>query len=277
MKYPEIQVGSWSDYIALVSTAPYNNCAFRGQADERWPLDPAIRRTLIRANVHRSVWTRQEERILRVFQRTASQYLQHLPADKNGFEWLAIMQHFGSPTRLLDFTWSPYVAASFALERAGSDCAVWAFNAHELVRQAETDAGKKQPQSNKFWEDGAYRNYFLGAENAFIWYGEPFRMNERLIAQAGTFVVPSILDVSVDALISREYSKPDRILYKLILDTAAMRQEALSALHSMNIKRSTLFPGLDGLAQSMEYELEYNSRVDIQSGEPKSTQGRRRK
>ncbi len=38
------------------------------------------------------------------------------------------------------------------------------------------------------------------------------------------------------------------------------------ALFSMNIKQSTLFPGLDGLARSMEYELEYNSWVNTKTG-----------
>lgn len=45
-------------------------------------------------------------------------------------EWLALMQHFGAPTRVLDITKSSYVAAYFAIEdaTAGDDCAVWAIN-----------------------------------------------------------------------------------------------------------------------------------------------------
>ena len=38
------------------------------------------------------------------------------------------MQHHGAPTRLIDFTWSPYVAAFFALERTLADGVVWAMN-----------------------------------------------------------------------------------------------------------------------------------------------------
>ena len=271
MSYREIQINSWSKYLDFVSREPYSNCAFRGQAEEQWPLDPAIRRIMIRANVHPSLWRQQEERTLRIFQRTASHYLEHLPSDRDGFEWLAIMQHHGAPTRLLDLTWSPYVAAFFALEHAAGDCAVWAFNTHELLKQTQHVGESEQPHPTKLWEEGVYKKYFLGAENAFIWYGEPFKMNKRLIAQAGTFIVPSVLDVSVDALISNEYRNPGKILYKFVMDTQSIRKEAMAALYSMNIKRSTLFPGLDGLVQSMEYELEYNSWVDIQTSKLKST------
>src|SRR5216684_3693164 len=55
-------------------------------------------------------------------------FLAHVPDDADSFHWLALMQHHGAPTRLLDFTWSPYVAAFFALERATSDAAIWAIN-----------------------------------------------------------------------------------------------------------------------------------------------------
>ena len=51
-----------------------------------------------------------------------------LPAVDDDFQWLALMQHYGAPTRLLDFTWSPYVAAFFALERTLGDGVVWAMN-----------------------------------------------------------------------------------------------------------------------------------------------------
>jgi hypothetical protein len=59
-----------------------------------------------------------------------------LPDAEDRFGWLAIMQHYGTPTRLLDFTESPYVALYFALrnrEAGESEFAeVWAFDAAEL-------------------------------------------------------------------------------------------------------------------------------------------------
>src|SRR5258708_4434671 len=90
-------------------------------------------------------------------QRTYHQYANHVPRKNSEIEWLSVMRHHGAPTRLLDFTYSIYVAAYFALETADMDCAVWAVNGPwalkesvgELIREGKPDA-KRLPE--KFQE-----------------------------------------------------------------------------------------------------------------------------
>jgi len=97
---------------------------------ERCPL--VLRSSLSRhiqvARVCEEAWALQETRIRRIFERKSHLFLADPPRHDDQIEWLALMQHHGAPTRLLDFTWSPYVAAFFALERASDDAAVWALN-----------------------------------------------------------------------------------------------------------------------------------------------------
>lgn len=82
-------------------------------------------------------------------------------------------------------------------------------------------------------------------------------MNKRLIAQSKTFMVPGVLNKSLDEILS-SYPNPDRTIAKFVLKTRRVRDEAMLALYTMNITNATLFPDLDGLARSMAYELEYH-------------------
>src|SRR5262245_61240807 len=84
---------------------------FRGQRDADWPLQTTLERTdtqLDRVDA--------EQFALQQFQSRALRFLRMVEVPTSTLEWLALMQHHGAPTRLLDFTSSPYVVAFFALE-----------------------------------------------------------------------------------------------------------------------------------------------------------------
>ena len=163
-------IRSWDEYSEKVA-ALCSGWAFRGHADSTWPLMSTLGRYL-NAYVKEKYWMVQEERIARIFQRKAHLFLTHIPERSDTFQWLALMQHHGAPTRLLDFTWSAYVAAFFALVHTTKQAAVWAVNPKRLVNVTEG------------------LNDFLGDSRVgLMGIGEPFVMNTRLIAQSGTFIV----------------------------------------------------------------------------------------
>jgi len=130
----EVCVESWSDFMSL--SAELDGWAFRGQQDGRWPLLTSLSRYLNAYIPDRASWRQREERAIRVFQRKAHNYLDDPSVLHNALRCLALMQHHGAPTRLLDFTKSPFVAVFFALERATGDAAVYALNTARLWRAA---------------------------------------------------------------------------------------------------------------------------------------------
>src|ERR1051325_8636298 len=109
------QLESWEAFLRLVTQPPYSHWAFRGERDERWPLFSSLSRYLKSFGVAAAAWPDQETRILRIFKRKAHQFLDKPPDTNDDFQWLALMQHHGAPTRLIDFTWSPSLAPFFAL------------------------------------------------------------------------------------------------------------------------------------------------------------------
>ena len=246
--YRVIRVESWEAFLGHITKPPYSNWAFRGERDERWPLYSSLSRYLQNFRIAPKVWPEQEGRIIRIFKRKAHQFLDKPPALEDDFQWLALMQHHGAPTRLIDFTWSPYVAAFFALERTLGDGVVWALNPAGVKSSRTPEAFRMDPRL-----PGNFLRYYLKGNRRFIWMGEPHTMNQRLIAQSGTFAVPSVLDVPVeDVLIESGH-----IMAKFVM-TQAVRETGMRELYRMNITYATLFPDLDGLARSMAYELEFH-------------------
>ncbi len=253
----------------------FRNWAFRGQASAEWPLVSSLSRHVKFSNINPATWPSQEQRIRRIFERKAHLYLDDLPRDE--LEWLSLMQHHGAPTRLLDLSWSPYVAAFFALEHAENDAAVWAFNL-PLIWQETQQSSKPDMRKTDPRDQSNYQQYYLPNKHDFVWQGDPFRMPRRVIAQSGTFLISGNLGLSIEEILEsytqkkhRNLRNNDYLLVKIVFDTGKVRKEAMASMYSMNITQATLFPDLDGLARSMAYEFEYSWEFDLQSNKVRPT------
>jgi hypothetical protein len=176
-------------------------------------------------------------------------------------EWLSLMQHHGAPTRLLDFTYSIYIAVYFAVENATQDSAVWAMNfdwamerSLDVLKLAKWSTADLAKLKSRFTErsEADVASHFLNTPNAKVVCPiNPFRLNERLRVQKGLFLVPRDIEVSfMENLASMRGHDEEKNLFRLVIPAECARK-ARRRVFDMNITRRSLFPGLDGYSQAL--------------------------
>ena len=245
-------IRSWPHFVESVDAL--DGWAFRGQRVAQWPLASSLYRRLSAFCPDRSSWPDREARALRIFRRKAHIYLADQRVLDDDLRCLAMMQHHGAPTRLLDFTKSPFVASFFAVDHATEDAAIFALNTPAIWNATPAFAPELTRDVIDPRQAGNFAQYFAVNDRPVLWCGEPARMDRRLVAQSGLFVVPGQVHEPLESILAH-YDEPSVLLKRLVIGPQ-LRDVFMRELYRMNITHATLFPDLDGLARSIAYELE---------------------
>ena len=265
--FPTKTIRSWSEFEEIVGKHSYRGWVYRGQVDATWPLKSSLFRAyeevekITKENTGKKKKINRDghERIaLQRFVNNAHLYSNNLPPKERPLEWFAIMQHYGAPTRLLDFTFSPYVAAYFAIENGSDDSAIYCLK-HSLFRQVDKDL---YDNLNELYEK------ILDEDSDVIYVYEPEFSTERLMIQQGLFLIPGTNDDSHEEIVL-QYGKAisDKHCFKLIIPKR-LRSTVLKQLRKMNMTASNLFPGLDGFCKSFKYQSLFPLRSEKRIGLP---------
>ncbi len=233
-----------------------------------------------------------EDYLLSQFKKAAHHFTEASTVPNNRLEWLALMQHYGAPTRLLDFTRSSYVACYFALEEITftkeckkeeaeketekqkesviEDCAIWAVDIDWLIENSfRRVRGRLRGYAKDSLLDSdtvaeKFDKLLVQNRKPLVLPVVPPRSNPRLLVQQGLFLCPSLAESSFEENL-RSYKDARDMndhVYKIVIP-GRIRTEVLSELRLMNISRANLFPGLEGYASSLAHELEYRSSDEI--------------
>jgi hypothetical protein len=256
--YTTVRLADWQEYKKFIRQFS-QNWAFRGQRNARWVLNNAIERTEF-IHFHKGI----EAEFLAEFQRGARNYLSKDETPNHLIEWLALMQHHGAPTRLLDLTKSPYIAAYFAFEqcaiRTDEYVGIWCIHINYLKSRAleilAEEFAEALEQSKNLINEKLFEKIFYENNRRLVFPVEPFRMNRRYSLQQSVFVSTGISDVPLMEQLQFLDSGIEKAVVKIEL-AATEKNEVLRELQLMNLHRASLFPDLDGYASSLR--LRYNS------------------
>ena len=251
---------SWQEVKTLLNKFDHS-WIFRGQEDASWELRTSLERWMQKERIAPN-YEFLEQIFFDEFKRGAIRYLPsliHLP--HNTLEWLSLMQHYGCPTRLLDFTVSPYVAAFFALENCKKDgCAIWCIERNWCKEIAVRNFNKEHSEHEQisvdcnFAKEEIFKMLFWKNPKAvqMIFPVSPLHSNERIDMQQGLFLCQGSDETFEDNLEAMDNSF-DHII-KIII-SPEVRKEAIIDLNKMNINNATLFPGLEGYARSIKNKI----------------------
>ncbi|HEX2971038.1 MAG TPA: FRG domain-containing protein [Tepidisphaeraceae bacterium] len=246
----DIRVSSWSELNEQLYTGTWQeplarfrgSFAYRGVAQASADLSTTLTRLGSQAEAH----------LLRNFRKYA--HRDAVPGDSI-WNWLALAQHHGLPTRLLDWTFSPLVAMHFAtadLQQYEVDAAIWRADytkIHQLLPEQLRQILKAE-DADVFTAEMLSRaahtlhEFDHQAGEPFALFFEPPSLDDRIVNQFALFSLVSSPTARLDHWLERH---PE--LYSRVIIPAALKWEIRDKLDQANITERVLFPGLDGLGR----------------------------
>lgn len=261
----EVELNTPEEVIKRFNELP-NHFIFRGQSSAMWPLRSSLERVL------GGKWSPENARKFEDYGLDLFQSKFHLYDGENiepasRLAWLSLMQHYGAPTRLIDFTTSPFVALYFAMEgvnpqmlQAETRMAIIALDYSKLI-DASLEVISKQ--DSKFKEtrasiQGRQDEIFEQTVNRFsydiAWVTEPGKINKRLDRQCGCFLLSGNREKRLEEVLALPaYRNVDTVKFTI---PAKLYPNLFALLRKINLNSKTLYGDLQGLCRSIRMELQ---------------------
>ena len=192
-----VQIKSIEELVKNINNIP-SYFVFRGHTRKSWTLESSIKR-IFAAEKNEEKIRKAETFSLNQFQSKFHLYDTTNKTPSTKLEWLSLMQHYGVPTRLLDFTESPYVALYFAIEtydpKQNEDFAVYAVDYRNILLKSIEEIRRVDNafpysyEDAQIKQDDIYESVIDRFSYDILWVTEPKEVNLRLDRQAGCFLL----------------------------------------------------------------------------------------
>ncbi|MGB2820410.1 MAG: FRG domain-containing protein [Phycisphaerae bacterium] len=246
---------------------------FRGQANAEWGLQPSLLRTPV---ANEDVWKIEqfEQEGVMLYRKSAHEFLDAsvLPSwrpetKENELDVLVawgLMQHYGGPTRVLDWTRSPYIATYFAVrELPDDDALVWFYDSIALRRRWEQLGLTLRPL---FWGDfreGGIRHNDLPIIIDFA----ASEQTPRMVVQQCQLSVCTDVKLDHETAMENLQDGGSPAWFGKFVIPKESKYGIFKHLVAMGINAYALFPGLDGLGRSLQelYQLKADDLDQLRS------------
>lgn len=245
---------TWSEVYEALFKDTYNpridrfksRFAYRGVSSENYKMETSLMRL-------GGEYPKVEGHLLKQFKKYA---YKHIENKKDDWYWLSVGQHYGLPTRLLDWTYSPDVALHFATcntDKYDKDGAIWKVN-YKKVHQSLPPIllGHVTDENTwiltvdileKMFESIKQLDHIGHEKGDFVIFFEPPALDERIYNQFAYFSICSRPTLLIDDWLSKN---PD--FWQKVIIPKELKWELRDKLDQRNISERTLFPGMAGLA-----------------------------
>lgn len=256
----QVDLGSWSEFKSKVDSFMLE-WIYRGQAKASWMLESSLERSPSLLEFRHDI-----ELVLIAEYRRAIQSFDDGPdIPTTTLEWLALLQHYRTPTRLIDFSESPYVAAYFAFleehDEQEEPVAIWCVDRVAYYQAAiyflEDKIGIKKLHSRTcLFSSEVFDELFSQTDvNCVMPFDLAYANKRQLIQQAVFLVAMNPNKPLAEQMEFLDYQESP-IMTKLTIPRCD-RCVALRDLMKMNITHASLFPGIDGFSRSLN--LKYST------------------
>jgi hypothetical protein len=241
-------LGSVPAFLTDVASLAGSGCIFRGQS-KPWPLLPKAGRkqyTLKRAPQRQTSNNQPDD--LELFFQWRSQAIAYLPElPNNDFECLALAQHYGLATRLLDWSANPLVALYFACEsepHKKADGIVYCFFPSSCI--------VLDTPSKVYLQSGNNSTIICGFSDVHeVAQLTPRPFDRRVLMQSSCFTYHPVPNKSIPC--AKNIFKG--VEFNRVIVSASSKDEVLEYLSAVGISRKTLFPGLEGLSYFLNWQM----------------------
>lgn len=249
-----------NEFLASLHDLRRAGWLFRGEACWNDTRQSSLGRRIAVRQPSPEKYAANEADLINLFRSGALPHLQpsHMTLTTGVFGWLVLMQHHGAPTRLLDWSWSVWVAAYHAVCGCkGEDGYVWAFDTSVLSERSTPEqraAGRRLMKAEEFPEWIAAT---LEAPRFVLSCGT-VECTDRMVAQQGTFTMcnPPWIDHTEELA----QSLPTESLHLLPVP-ASLKPALMQTLAEMNLSAASLYPGMDGIGRRVAEAMEWGQTV----------------